>query len=286
MKLDNECLATHVVAGKRNCFTVAPCWGAGFWQLAGALGTGGSRRRPVREAEPFDGARLEFSCRATHCPPIRCPQHSKKNVVRLIDNPDSQPANFARPHTASTAQRHHHAERAALQREPWRRFPPSIQRGTGFLIHGLVKTATRLHGGKALIAVSHGVSRINFLECGGNKRIAVLQSARTGEPSSRSTASPLARTGTGVPARRAAGRGGCPIRGPSGFISEGADAPHLTRSVPLGKAFDDAIVALYQNGERLMPGNGYPMRPVPARMGREHEHQNISGASALRTSRR
>ena len=26
------------------------------------------------------------------------------------------------------------------------------------------------------------------------------------------------------------------------------------------KAFDDAIVALYQNGERLMPGNGYPMR--------------------------
>ena len=26
------------------------------------------------------------------------------------------------------------------------------------------------------------------------------------------------------------------------------------------KAYDDAIVALYQNGERIMPGNGYPMR--------------------------
>ena len=26
------------------------------------------------------------------------------------------------------------------------------------------------------------------------------------------------------------------------------------------KAYDDALVAIYQNGERLMPGNGYPMR--------------------------
>jgi sulfane dehydrogenase subunit SoxC len=28
------------------------------------------------------------------------------------------------------------------------------------------------------------------------------------------------------------------------------------RSVPLAKALDDTIVALYQNGEPLMPGNG------------------------------
>ena len=44
------------------------------------------------------------------------------------------------------------------------------------------------------------------------------------------------------------------------FIAEGADAPHLSRSVPLKKALDDAMIALYQNGERLMPANGYPMR--------------------------
>src|SRR5215475_14371868 len=44
------------------------------------------------------------------------------------------------------------------------------------------------------------------------------------------------------------------------FIAEGADAPHLTRSVPLKKALDDAMIVLYQNGERLMPANGYPMR--------------------------
>ena len=44
------------------------------------------------------------------------------------------------------------------------------------------------------------------------------------------------------------------------LIAEGADAPALSRSVPLTKAMDDAMIALYQNGERLMPGNGYPMR--------------------------
>jgi sulfane dehydrogenase subunit SoxC len=44
------------------------------------------------------------------------------------------------------------------------------------------------------------------------------------------------------------------------LIAEGADSPHVSRSVPMKKALDDAMIALYQNGERLMPGNGYPMR--------------------------
>ena len=44
------------------------------------------------------------------------------------------------------------------------------------------------------------------------------------------------------------------------LIAEGADSPHLSRSVPMKKALDDAMIALYQNGERIMPGNGYPMR--------------------------
>jgi sulfane dehydrogenase subunit SoxC len=44
------------------------------------------------------------------------------------------------------------------------------------------------------------------------------------------------------------------------LIAEGADAPHLSRSVPVSKALDDAMIALYQNGERIMPSNGYPVR--------------------------
>lgn len=45
-------------------------------------------------------------------------------------------------------------------------------------------------------------------------------------------------------------------------IAEAADAAALNISIPLEKLLDDAILALYQNGERLRPENGYPMRLV------------------------
>jgi sulfane dehydrogenase subunit SoxC len=44
------------------------------------------------------------------------------------------------------------------------------------------------------------------------------------------------------------------------ILAEGADSLGLSRSVPIKKALDDAMIALYQNGERIQPGNGYPMR--------------------------
>jgi sulfane dehydrogenase subunit SoxC len=44
------------------------------------------------------------------------------------------------------------------------------------------------------------------------------------------------------------------------FLAEGADAPSMNRSIPLAKALDDAMIALYQNGERINPSQGYPMR--------------------------
>jgi sulfane dehydrogenase subunit SoxC len=49
---------------------------------------------------------------------------------------------------------------------------------------------------------------------------------------------------------------------PSGtwLLAEGADAAGMSRSVPMAKAVDDAIIALYQNGERIRPEQGYPMR--------------------------
>lgn len=43
-------------------------------------------------------------------------------------------------------------------------------------------------------------------------------------------------------------------------IAEGADAARMNRSIPLSKMLDDAFIALFQNGERLRPENGYPMR--------------------------
>jgi sulfane dehydrogenase subunit SoxC len=42
--------------------------------------------------------------------------------------------------------------------------------------------------------------------------------------------------------------------------AEGADAAGMSRSIPLAKAMDDALVCLYQNGEAVRPSNGYPVR--------------------------
>lgn len=44
------------------------------------------------------------------------------------------------------------------------------------------------------------------------------------------------------------------------ILAEGGDAAGMSRSVPLSKCLDDAMVALYQNGERIRPEQGYPMR--------------------------
>ena len=44
------------------------------------------------------------------------------------------------------------------------------------------------------------------------------------------------------------------------ILAEGADASGMTRSVPMEKIMKDAMLALYQNGERVRPSNGYPMR--------------------------
>ena len=42
------------------------------------------------------------------------------------------------------------------------------------------------------------------------------------------------------------------------LLAEGADAAGMSRSVPMAKALDDAILALYQNGERLRPEKAIP----------------------------
>jgi sulfane dehydrogenase subunit SoxC len=44
------------------------------------------------------------------------------------------------------------------------------------------------------------------------------------------------------------------------FLAEGADACHMTRSVPVEKGWEDAMVVWAQNGEPLRPAQGYPLR--------------------------
>ena len=44
------------------------------------------------------------------------------------------------------------------------------------------------------------------------------------------------------------------------LLAEGADAAAMTRSIPLEKALEDCLVCYAQNGERIRPENGYPLR--------------------------
>jgi sulfane dehydrogenase subunit SoxC len=64
---------------------------------------------------------------------------------------------------------------------------------------------------------------------------------------------------TGVPLATLLAETG--VRREAGWVlAEGADAAAMARSVPIAKALDDALVVYGQNGERLRPEQGYPLR--------------------------
>ena len=102
------------------------------------------------------------------------------------------------------------------------------------------------------------ISRIHFIECSGNS--APLYAA----PPPQAGAGALhglvsCAEWTGVPLATLLDEVGIQPEG-KWLLAEGADAAAMSRSVPMEKALDDAMIAIYQNGERLRPENGYPMR--------------------------
>ena len=44
------------------------------------------------------------------------------------------------------------------------------------------------------------------------------------------------------------------------IVAEGGDSGSVSRSVPMDAVMRDSMIAMYQNGERLRPGQGYPIR--------------------------
>ncbi|HXD40261.1 MAG TPA: sulfite dehydrogenase [Ramlibacter sp.] len=101
-------------------------------------------------------------------------------------------------------------------------------------------------------------SRIYFLECAGNSsRNLAPQPLQI--PAGALHGLISCSEWTGVPLRMLLEEAG--VKSGAGWVlAEGADAASMSRSVPLEKAFDDALIALYQNGERLRPEQGYPVR--------------------------
>lgn len=102
------------------------------------------------------------------------------------------------------------------------------------------------------------VSRVCFIECAGN--------GRTGYRAPKPELTPQLIDGltsnsewTGVPLRTLLAESGVK-RSATWVLAEGGDAVVLSRSVPMAKAMDDALVVYAQNGEPLRPANGYPVR--------------------------
>jgi sulfane dehydrogenase subunit SoxC len=101
------------------------------------------------------------------------------------------------------------------------------------------------------------VSRIHFLECGGNS--GGEWGAKTGPDVQRSSGLASCSEWTGVPLRLVLDEVGLKPNA-SWIIAEGADACRMQRSVPIVKALDDAMLAYGQNGEPLRPSQGFPLR--------------------------
>ena len=102
------------------------------------------------------------------------------------------------------------------------------------------------------------ISRIHFLECSGNSQFLYQPTPPTltaGQTHGLVSCSEW----IGVPLRVVLEEAGVD-RSAGWILAEGADAAAMSRSIPMAKAMDDAIIALFQNGERLRPENGYPVR--------------------------
>ena len=125
------------------------------------------------------------------------------------------------------------------------------------LIHGLVNQP--LTFSVAALSRYPMVSRVCFVECAGNSRLNTQPPKPPQTTAGAIHGLASCSEWTGVPLALLLNEAGI-APGAQWLLAEGADAAAMSRSVPLAKALDDALIALYQNGERVRPEQGYPMR--------------------------
>ncbi|MCH8079157.1 MAG: sulfite dehydrogenase [Proteobacteria bacterium] len=124
------------------------------------------------------------------------------------------------------------------------------------LIHGMVEKES-FFTIDALMRYPHR-SQTCFVECGGNSNSSWNKNASK-SPVGYSHGLVSCSNWAGVPLSTLLSEVGVKKKA-RWLIAEGADAFAMNMSIPLEKAMDDAMLALFQNGERLRPENGYPIR--------------------------
>src|ERR1051325_5208045 len=124
------------------------------------------------------------------------------------------------------------------------------------LIHGMVERPMVFD--LAALRRFPAVSALHFLECSGNGSASYRNIRPELTPQ---LIDGLTSTSewTGVPLAALLREAGVKP-GAKWFLAEGEDAAVMTRSIPIEKAWDDALIAYGQNGEALRPEQGYPAR--------------------------
>ena len=124
-------------------------------------------------------------------------------------------------------------------------------------IHGMVKQP--LSFSMEDLVRYPSVSRFYFLECSGNGLTDWLKPASTTVQQTHGLLSGA--LWTGVPVSTLLEEAGIDPRGTWALL-EGADSAAHTRSAPMEKLLDDALIVYAMNGEALRPENGYPVRAL------------------------
>ena len=120
------------------------------------------------------------------------------------------------------------------------------------LIHGLVQNPMKFT--LADIKRFPSVTRTCFIECAGNFRTGKAEMTPQDILGLTSQSE-----WTGVMLSKLFNEVGI-IEKAKWFLAEGSDAAVMTRTIPIAKAWDDAMIVYAQNGEAIRPEQGYPIR--------------------------
>jgi sulfane dehydrogenase subunit SoxC len=222
--------------------------------FAGALSAGTGLKTTGAAAEPLVEPDWGLAP-GDPVPAYQTPSKYAKNVVRSLSNPNFEPrtSQSRTPHQSLDGMITPNGVFFTIVHDGVPDIDPAKHE---LLVHGLVKRPL-VFSYETLLRYPM-TSRIAFIECGGNS--AGLFSPRPLQADVQALHGLVScAEWTGVKLSTLLEETGIDPKA-KWFIGEGADAAHVMRSVPLGKALDDAMVVLYQNGEPLMPGNGYPIR--------------------------
>ena len=141
--------------------------------------------------------------------------------------------------------------------------PPDINpKEHRLLIHGMVDRPMTLTVDE--IKRLPSVSKFHFIECHGNSTTGGLGGPQRVSPDATAQDThgyTSCSQWTGVMLSLILEQAGLQKKG-TWIIAEGADDYKHSKSIPIGKAMDDALVAYAQNGEPVRPEQGYPLRLV------------------------